>query len=313
MNWARYRKKRTRYFSRRGQTAYGPVRKLRKRPAKKTYRRRPMNKKSLLNVTSRKKRDTMLSWSNTSNTPATIGQAQASAAGALVVRGDQYAFSLWIPTARDLSLANGPVGSIAQVAQRTDTTCFMRGLKENIKVSTNTGVCWMWRRICFKFRGNQLIDPTSDTPSFTFNPYLDTSVGMVRSYFNVSINNQGNQFARLRGILFKGSEGSDWNDLLIAPIDTTRVDLAYDKYRKISSGNANGQLRDYKVWHPMNKNLVYNDDESGDVMTTAYGSVTDKRGMGDYYVIDIVVPNPGSAATDLLYMSSTASLYWHEK
>lgn len=272
-----------------------------------------MSKKAILNVTSRKKRDTMLSWSNTSNTTATLGQAQASAQGALVATGAQYAFSLWVPTARDLSTYSGPAGSIAQSAQRTDTTCFMRGLKENIKISTNSGACWMWRRICFKFRGNTLISTASDTPSFTFNPYLDTSVGMVRSFFNIPINNQGNQFSVLRSYMFKGSEGSDWNDLLIAPLDTSRIDVAYDKYRKISSGNQNGQLRDYKLWHPMNKNLYYNDDESGDVMTTAYGSVGDKRGMGDYYVIDIIVPNPGTASTDVLYMSSTASLYWHEK
>lgn len=272
-----------------------------------------MTIKSLLNKTSRKKRDTMLTWTNTQPSGANIGQAQATAPGPFTVTGANVGVSLWCATARDLSTFSGPAGSVAQEAMRTATTCYMRGLKENIKISTNSGVGWMWRRICFKLRTAAIYSTAGDTPSFPFNPYVDTSSGIGRQYFNMTINNQGTQFANFKEILFKGLEGSDWNDILIAPVDTRRVDLCYDKYRKITSGNNVGQLRDYKLWHSMNKNLAYADDESGETETTRYFSVSDKRGMGDYYVVDIIVPNPGSSVSDIMFMSSTATLYWHEK
>lgn len=270
-----------------------------------------MSRKALLNITSRKKRDTMLTWSNTVGSGATTGNNQVLAPGALVVRGDQYCFSLWCPTARDLTTGTGNVGSVAFEAQRTATTCFMRGLKENIKVSTNTGACWMWRRICFTARSGNLIGDSSGTNPFK--PYVDTSNGIGRQFFNLSINNQSLYLTTLKGLLFRGVETVDWNDILTAPVDNIRVDLKYDKYMKISSGNANGQVRDYRFWNGMNKNLVYDDDENGDVMSQAYYSVDDKRGMGDFYVLDIIVPAPNTTSSDILYASSTASLYWHEK
>lgn len=253
----------------------------------------------------------MLTWSNTVGSGASVGNNQATAPGALVVRGDQYCFSLWCPSARDLTTGTGAVGSVAQEAMRTSTTCYMRGLKENIKISTSTGTCWMWRRICFTTRTAALDSDLTGTNSFT--PYVDTTNGIGRQFFNLSINNQTSFLTTLKELLFRGKEGVDWNDILTAPIDTVRIDLKYDKYRKVSSGNSNGQVRDYKIWHPMNKNLVYNDDENGDVMQQSYFSVQDKRGMGDYFVIDIIVPAPQATSTDLFYASSTASLYWHEK
>lgn len=269
-----------------------------------------MSKKRLLNVTSRKKRDTMLTWSNTT----TSGASVTNSPGAMYVSGNGYAFSIWMPTGRDLSQFSGPAGSVAQEAMRTATTCYMRGLAENIRVSTSSGLPWMWRRICFKWKGPQMYTVAgADSPTQPWTPYLESSNGYAREWFNLSVNNQPNTLNILNSYIFKGTQGVDWNDILIAPVDTRRVDLAYDKYRRVTSGNASGQLRDYKIWHPMNKNLVYNDDESGETEVTAFTSVQDKRGMGDYYVLDIIVPGVGGTATDLLAISSTASLYWHEK
>ena len=47
-------------------------------------------------------------------------------------------------------------------------------------------------------------------------------------------------------------------------MDTTRVNLKYDKVRRITSGNDAGVIKRFKMWHPMRKNLRYDEDEEGD-------------------------------------------------
>lgn len=117
----------------------------------------------------------------------------------------------------------------------------------------------------------------------------------------------------MNAILFKGSQGVDWLDPILAPVDTSRVDLKYDKTQRLCSGNQSGMFKEVKLWHPMNKNLTYQDDESGEVMTTSVFSVDDKRGMGDYMVLDLFSSLLGTSTSDILSVTYQASLYWHEK
>ena len=75
--------------------------------------------------------------------------------------------------------------------------------------------------------------------------------------------------AAIYSILFKGAGGGiDWTTshpgLLNAKVDTTRVNLKYDKVRRITSGNDAGVIKRFKMWHPMRKNLRYDEDEEGD-------------------------------------------------
>lgn len=253
----------------------------------------------------------MLSFSNTNGN----GASQPIQASSLNVSGAQAAYVVWTPTARQLVQFGGASNTVVQEAARTSTTCYMRGLKENIRVQTSTGVPWLWRRICFRVRGVNAFNSAAskDTPTQPYAVNYETPNGYQRLAFNQSINNQPNSINDQLALLFKGSQGVDWNDSMTAPVDTRRVDLCYDKYRRISSGNNSGVLRDYKLWFPMNKNIVYGDDELGEVEVSNPYSVSDKRGMGDYYVVDILQPGYGGTSADVLTMSFEASLYWHEK
>lgn len=276
-----------------------------RRTTRRTYPRR-IPTKSILNKTSTKKRDTMLSFSNTGST----GNSQTVAASSFTVSGNSLGYSLWCPTARDLYTTTG--GNLRfKESLRTSTTCFMRGLSEKIRVQSSSGLPWMWRRICFAIRGQYFLSPSTATQ--VYRPYAESSAGFVRQWFNILINNDTLTSAQLNALLFKGQAGQDWNDFIIAPIDTRRVDLKFDKTWKLHSGNQSGVFTEKNLWHPMNKNLNYDDDENGTEMTDQFYSVDDKRGMGDYYVVDIVVPGKGGSATDIIDISSTASLYWHEK
>ena len=118
---------------------------------------------------------------------------------------------------------------------------------------------------------------------------------------------------QMEGFLFKGSSGVDWNDIFVAPVDTSRVDVKFDKTWTYHSGNGNGVFRKKKLWHGMNHNLVYDDDEVGANEQASYVSVDSKAGMGDYYVVDYFGCGLGAAVTDLLAVSNNSTLYWHEK
>jgi len=153
----------------------------------------------------------------------------------------------------------------------------------------------------------------ADTPTQPFTPYLDTSNGIERPWLNTQINNMSTTQTNMWGLLYKGVVGKDWDDLITAPLDNSRISVKFDKTWTMQSGNGNGIVRERKLWHPMNKNIVYDDDESGDIELSSYFSVDSKAGMGDYYVVDVFQPGTGATSSDLLQISASSTLYWHEK
>ncbi|UOK20968.1 capsid protein [Chifec genomovirus UA13_114] len=278
---------------------------------KRTYRKKPMSKQRILNVTSRKKRNGMLSWSNTTASGASVTTALGTATSA----GPNTGIYLFCPTAQNLNQGTSNPNYAINVAERTASTCFMRGFSERLRIQTNSHVPWFHRRICFLWRGIGALNTvnSTDTPTQPFASSVDTSNGMERLWFNQSINNQPNTISAQLNIVFKGGQGIDWNDIIVAPVDTSRVDLKFDKTWLVKSGNEAGAIVERKLWHPMNKNLVYDDDEIGESMTSSYLSVDSKQGMGDYYILDLFQPGLGSSSTDLINVSANSTLYWHEK
>lgn len=267
-----------------------------------------MTAKRILNVCSRKKRDTMLTWSNTSS----AGAQQTPYQNGAFVKGDTGGMFLWTATARDLT--TGPNQStITLESARTATTCYMRGLSEHLRIQTSSGVPWFHRRICFTSKGPNPFLSTYAGDTGAPQPFLENSNGMVRLMLNNNINNTPNYINQVQAVVFKGAQGVDWSDTITAPVDTRRISVKFDKTWTMQSGNTNGIVRERKLWHGMNKNLVYDDDEAGTSETSAYYSVESKPGMGDYYVLDYIVAGTGASAADLLRIESTSTLYWHEK
>lgn len=264
-----------------------------------------MSTRAILNKTSTKKRDTMLCVSNV--TPSNPNGSQTySVTDAVLVGGQAYIFP-WIPTARPgVHKTNSiPAYGIEQ-STRSSTTCFMRGLKETVEMQSNSGVAWQWRRLCFTLKGTSLINQASASVAFN----LQATNGMQRVVNNAVGQPAGNVIV---GLIFRGSQGIDWNNYMNAPIDTERISVCYDKTRTIQSGNSSGVLRKYSIWHPMNKNMVYDDEEIGDSGAYSPYATDGRLGMGDYYVIDIVVSAFGSSSSDELVWGPNATLYWHEK
>lgn len=251
-----------------------------------------MSKRRILNMTSKKKQDNMLCVTATS-----AGQTPAQAP--LTIPGNVPVQLVWCATARD---RESPNGSDTTISVRESDVCFMRGLKERVAVSTNSGASWKWRRICFTAKGlNGSFGTGVDS--------LETSSGWVRLVANQNNTTMGNFLLQY---MFKGTQGVDWSDAFVAKVDTNRITVKYDKLFRMSSGNSNGKYYDRKFWFPMNHNLNYSNDEAGETEGNDNHSTLGKAGMGDYYVVDFIICQTNSDG-DRLIFNPEATLYWHEK
>jgi len=219
---------------------------------------------------------------------------------------------LWLATGRSAESSPGTLGTIVEAATRTSQTCFMRGLAERITVQTNDGNPWLWRRIVFKMKGLRFFDVGQDNAPLRELYFRNGTDGYARlgtDWFGTTA------ASTVNAIVFKGTEGDDWafTNIEAAQVDTARVGVIYDRIIKIASGNEAGVSREYKMWHPFNHNLVYNDDETGATEVTSHFSTEGKPGMGDVYVMDIIRPSVYSDTTAEIRWNPQASLYWHEK
>lgn len=294
-------RKRTGRFAKRGGA------RPRSQQKRRTYRKNPsMTKKRILNLTSRKKRDTMMVVGFNSAAGAPTGTASYGI-GVPIQAGRTNTF-VWQPTGRDLVDLNSVPGSIAKTALRTSSTIYLRLLSEKITFTSNSSVPWLWRRIVYTGKG-----PSWRTTDQAVNPfYHESSNGWGRLMRQTDAwAGQANQLLALQARLFKGERAVDWLNQMTAPTDSARATILYDKTTSITTSNQSGMIKRFRRTHVFNKNLVYDDDESGEQMTTNFNSVEAKPGMGDVYVMDIF-SSPGTA-TDLLYIDPEASLYWHEK
>lgn len=265
-----------------------------------------MSARRILNITTKKKQDNMVVTTNIQAGSAT-GATDYTNQPAILSGGFTYIMP-WICTARNLTKGSGTdLGAPVDDATRTAHTCYMRGLKERIQLQSNSGAAWQWRRICFTMKGDDLYDFTAN--NFTW-WRATAAAGVVRSIQNIAGLSGGQVLIEK---LFKGQQSVDWSSYFTAKIDNSRVSLKYDKTRIFQSGNANGFMRNVQMWHPMNSNLRYEEDESGDDYTGNAYSVDSKIGMGDFYVIDIISCGTGATTSDRMSFDPEATLYWHEK
>lgn len=268
------------------------------------YRRRRLPVRRILNITSTKKSDTRLP---VSTLPLGAGSPAQPSNGGVQLNGDIAYMCAYIPTAQDKTNAS----TVHDVeSYRTSSQCFIRGYKENLRMTINNGTSWMWRRICFSYKGSYL---TGYPAALNDNERFDweTSSGWTRVWNNHNPHNTG---ARLRGEMFKGTQGVDWIDIFTAPLDTDRINVKYDKFRalKNTGGNADVRIHEFSLWHGMNANLDYDDDENGVVNELGKYSTTGNDSMGDYYIVDLF-QCAASLAANTMTIFPTGRLYWHEK
>lgn len=216
-------------------------------------------------------------------------------------------------SAEDGSSRNGAPVLYAE-ATRTATTCFMRGLSETIHLETSSSRPWKWRRVCLVTHDRLFGTPITQNLPLGYEGNLLTSDGYTRPWYNmVMLTNDGGKTNQIYDMIFSGTQNSDWDNIMTAKLDTRTVTVKYDKTRVLYSGNDSGIMRTFKHWHPMGKNLVYDDEQYGGGEISATQSTTNKAGMGNYIVLDFFQCQAAGTPDDIIKIDSQTCLYWHEK
>lgn len=242
-----------------------------------------MSRRRLLNITSTKKQDNMQQVNR--------GPTGSVTSGPITV-GTGFE-SLFTPNARPWVATDGQ-------NMRNSQSIFVRGYKEKVQVTISGGEPWMWRRIMFTVKGANL---WRDNPP----PLYDAGGGDMRRLVSPP---QEAQYVILRGELFKGVEGTDWGDVLTAKVDTQHVNLLSDRTFQMNPANDTGMTRNYSLWYPINKTIVYNDDENGASKQSSYLSTVGKAGLGDIYIFDYVTSRIAGGS---ITWGVEGTFYWHER
>jgi len=251
---------------------------------------RPISRRRVLRVASRKKSDAMIM---TSGSPPAI----APLTTAIVNR------SLFSPTAR--AQYSGVVGNDHnREAQET----FARGYREQIIFKVNSSAEWYWRRIVFTFKGDVYIGNGTAADQ----PFADVGASGMTRYFNTL---SAGASTALTGVLYQGTVNIDWADEKTAKIDRNRVRILHDESHYFRPEvNSQGHEHRFKRWYPLNARLVYNDEESGKGDTQNYVSTQGPRSLGDVYIYDIISPEIASGGlVDNITVSVQGEYYWHER
>lgn len=290
----------------RSRKRYGGKRKYRS-TRRVPFRRRAkrMSTRAILNKTSQKKRDHMLSFSNThfeNQFDTEFNQGGAIIRRPVGVNLPSEHIYIWNATGRPSENSTGQRGSKTDISLRTSESIFAVGLKERIQLETNNAASWEWRRICFTSK-----DDFGQADPDTSDYFRRTSNGMVR------LVRAQEQSSYLEDQLFEGQRNSDWLSAITAPLSSRHFSIRYDKTRVIKSYNNSGLAHTYRLWHPMYKNLTYEQEQDGEKMIDSAVSVTGRLGMGNYYVVDIFRKHGVNDDQSTLTFTPEASFYWHEK
>lgn len=148
---------------------------------------------------------------------------------------------------------------------RTSQDTYWPGVRENIRWTTGSGMPWQWRRIVFMFKGSDIAGVENNNPSDSalFRQISGSTDplrngGMVRLVTPIPTSVE----LSLVDLVFKGTEGIDWPNPLVAAVDKRRVDVTYDKCRILRSNNDFGNSGKLKLWHPIRGNILYGGDEN---------------------------------------------------
>lgn len=271
----------------------------------------------MIDMLSRKKRDTMLSIAAPGTNPQpnvtpsvpTIRINASTTTTTFLAGVHTFCF---IPSQRFLVPNNADF-----VAARTSTRPYYVGLKERYTLVPNDASLWWHRRIVFASKTqyfestvglatNGVVAAQPDATTTTTRKFRDMSSDLSSTYSTVA--------TALVTDIFLGIYTTDWNDPMRAALDKARITVLSDRLVTVKSNNDSPAPKICRHYTPIKKTLVYQDEENGNTMSVSPFSVNSKAGIGNIYVIDLFeCPAPIGTTTSALTISSEQTLYWHEK
>lgn len=285
----------------------------RRYPARRLRRSRPrVSRRRILQVASRKKFDTQLG--STSSVPTVPTQLQLRI-------GATYVLSC--PT-----FLPAPVEGIVNEEgryRRARQEVFFRGVSE--RIFWTTAVHMTWRRIVFYSHERiEVARPITVTNPNTNNPFLRRNLAEF-------LPGVGQPDADIGEALWQGTSGIDYTEdtRMYSRLDPQRVQVVYDRSvdlnpnYKMWDGTQPvpatlGKHRSRKLWHPVNRNMTYVQDEDGGdkmVPTATNGWATrSPQSGGNLYIMDIFHTGFGGSQPDDQKCGKfglESTVYWHER
>lgn len=259
-----------------------------------------MSRRTILNVTSRKKVDNMM--------PVVIDESNVHTNGPYTSASPLLC--LFVPNARDTRTP------VTNPAVRNSSDIFAVGYKEKVQIDVNGGGTFMWRRIVFMLKGNDLRTAmdSSDQGNIPGQLYDQTTEGGCHRVIGPLLGVTNAQ-EELQSYVFRGQDGTDWSNQFTAPVDTRRITVKSDRTRVIRPGNETGASRIFNLWYPIRRTISYEDDMESDTVGDRPFSTAGLRGVGDMYIMDIMAITSGGNDTPLTEykFSPEGSFYWHER
>lgn len=265
-----------------------------------TRRPRLLTRRGINDLTSKKKRDNMLTWSNITVPRTPVPPITGTAA--VLQGGGAYYNILWSPTIREKQINSSSSPTVEDESTRTSSTTYAKGLRERLSIQTNSAVPWTWRRIVFTMKGTASYLPNFPLTTLTSNGYARTLSELTSGQATV-----------IQNLVFDGSFNLDWRDPLDAKVDIQLITLLSDRTMIITPQTSSGAVKNFTRYYPFEKNLIYAEDEFGGQTTDSGYAALGKQGMGDVLIYDIFAPRGGAAFGDQMTVDIQSTYYWHEK
>lgn len=253
--------------------------------------RRRTSAKRILNVSSTKKHDTI---AGSSETKADLSFYDFG--GSFVpfpqVQGITGAtVSVWCPTYRFLG------SSPQKYDHRSASTVYYRGVREQVQFYLRNASPVVWRRCVVGSNLN-----VANTASYSLN---DTNL-----YGRTQLYSESTYIAFFE-VLTQGTRNSDYTSNITAKLDEKKCKIYYDKTRVLRPKTTTGDIQTYKMWHPINKTIQYDEEEKGsDISSSPWAS--NEPPNHNVYIIDLFQSINTTTTNQVSWNVETTS-YWHER
>lgn len=267
---------------------------VRRRTTRTTRRSRPyrarrtrVSRRAILNITSTKKQDNMLS-TNPSGLPGGYSGGSAT--------------FLFCPSFRQRAVDVSGETEDATAARLTQST-YVRGIKEKIYVTTAGGSPVRWRRIVYETKNR--------ATNITAGSYQATLPADVRVR-PMQVQTPGSILA-IAGHVMAGVIGTDYLSLINGKPDPNKVRVYRDNTYTLNPGNATGHAKEHTFWTGINGTLTYADNEAGNDEVSSPWAEEGRMGLGNIFILDIFdIAITTTPPTEVSFVPQT-TYYWHER
>lgn len=211
----------------------------------------------------------------------------------LAATGGQVSYNLWSPPTREYD------DQKVTPQDRNRNEVFFVGWKDHLYMEI--GQALIWRRIIFW--------------SYERYEFAQSVLNSAGQYFRRWEPYTNSTHPEVTEDVLRGVDGIDYNERFAfdAQTDSKKIRVVYDRKRVINPKSTIITVRNFKMWHPIRRKIVFDNPEAGDMLEEGVWSVESPNSAGNLYVLDMfahaVVSTPESRSTQI---RPESTVYWRE-